>query len=345
MVHLNYNHLHYFWVVATVGSIARAAASLHVTPQTISGQLRQLEARVGTALFRRSGRKLELTEVGHHVHSYADPMFKLGAELDQVLQKRAPPRRSALSVGLATGVGKLVASRILGPALDPSTRTRVRCHETPNELLESALLARDIDLAVTDVVVDSTRSARVLSQLVGQCSLTFLCKRALAQRYRSRFPASLDGAPLVMPARSSRAARSLVDWFRVRRIVPSIVAEIESSELASLVCATHGALFVLPSAVAEEAEIKYGVSSVGEVPGIEQHYYVAYVEQGARHEEIAALLTSARERFIGAARMTRGSPDRALGSWLERCVLPDAASTACITTAGRRLEVDSVESR
>ena len=58
VVNLNYNHLHYFWVVASVGSIAKAARSLHVTPQTISGQLRTLEDRLGSALFERVGRKL-----------------------------------------------------------------------------------------------------------------------------------------------------------------------------------------------------------------------------------------------------------------------------------------------
>jgi LysR family transcriptional activator of nhaA len=345
VVHLNYNHLHYFWVVATVGSIARAAASLHVTPQTISGQIRQLEARVGAALFQRLGRKLELTEVGRHIHSYADPMFRLGVELGEVLRKRAPRRPSALSVGLATGLGKSIASRILGPALDLSARTRMLCHETPHELLASALLARDIDLAVTDVAVASTHSVRVLSHLVGQCGLTFLCKRALAQRYRCRFPASLDGAPLVMPARSSMAAAALVEWFRVQQIRPSIVAEIESPELASLVCETHGALFVQPSAVADEVELKYGVASIGEVPGIEQHYYVACLEHVARYEEISGLLASARERFKGAARATRGSPDRALESWLERRVLPDSVGTVRAAVPGRRLEVDSVESQ
>ena len=36
---MNYKHLHYFWVVAKAGSISRASERLHVTPQTVSGQL------------------------------------------------------------------------------------------------------------------------------------------------------------------------------------------------------------------------------------------------------------------------------------------------------------------
>ena len=47
MRHLNYGHLLYFWTVAREGGVARASEVLHVTPQTISGQLRTLEESVG----------------------------------------------------------------------------------------------------------------------------------------------------------------------------------------------------------------------------------------------------------------------------------------------------------
>ena len=61
---LNYKHLYYFREVATVGSITRASESLHLTPQTISGQLSLLEESLGTELFQRNGRHLELSEAG-----------------------------------------------------------------------------------------------------------------------------------------------------------------------------------------------------------------------------------------------------------------------------------------
>ena len=343
MRHLNYNHLHYFWVVATTGSIARAAESLHVTPQTISGQIRTLEARLGSALFRRSGRKCELTETGQMVHSYVDPMFSLGWELGEVLEKRAPRRPSPLSVGVATGVGKLIACRMLGPALDLSASSRVLCREGKSESLVAALLARDIDLAVTDGAVSSTDSTRIRSHLVGQCGVTFFCATGLAERYRPRFPASLDGAPFVMPARSSMLAKSLTDWFRLQRIAPSIVAEIESPDLTSVVCETYAALFALPTTIAREVERKCGVAAVGEVPSVEQHFYMICAARPARHERISSIIESARERFRlpGAG----GALDRVLDSWRVRCALPDTASPGSGANTGLRHEVAVVESQ
>ncbi|MFK8028489.1 MAG: LysR family transcriptional regulator, partial [Gammaproteobacteria bacterium] len=64
MRHLNYSHLHYFWTVAREGSISKASKLLHITPQTISGQLKLLEESIGEPLFQRAGRGLHLTEMG-----------------------------------------------------------------------------------------------------------------------------------------------------------------------------------------------------------------------------------------------------------------------------------------
>ena len=60
MSQLNLKHLLYFWMVASHGSIARASELLHLTPQTISGQLRELEMQVVEKLFNKSGRQLVL---------------------------------------------------------------------------------------------------------------------------------------------------------------------------------------------------------------------------------------------------------------------------------------------
>jgi LysR family transcriptional activator of nhaA len=47
MTPLNYNHLYYFFIVAREGSIAKAIASLHLTSQTISGQVTKFKAQIG----------------------------------------------------------------------------------------------------------------------------------------------------------------------------------------------------------------------------------------------------------------------------------------------------------
>ena len=72
---MNFKHLYYFWVTAKAGGIVRAGEQLHTTPQTLSGQIKLLEARLGRQLFRKRGRQLELTDEGRLALGYADQIF------------------------------------------------------------------------------------------------------------------------------------------------------------------------------------------------------------------------------------------------------------------------------
>ena len=72
---LNYHHLLYFWQVANEGSIVKASEKLHLTPQTISAQIKSLEESLGHKLFMRQGRNLTLTPDGEEVLQYADDIL------------------------------------------------------------------------------------------------------------------------------------------------------------------------------------------------------------------------------------------------------------------------------
>ena len=101
MSSMNLKHLRYFRAVATHGSIARASEVLHLSPQTISGQLRELEIQLDAKLFQKSGRNLVLTDSGRMVFSYADEMFRLGDELQDVLAGRIPETSGQASRAMA----------------------------------------------------------------------------------------------------------------------------------------------------------------------------------------------------------------------------------------------------
>lgn len=100
MSNLNLKHLRYFWAVASNRSIARASELLHLTPQTISGQLSALEQQMGTKLFKKVGRNLELTDKGRLVFSYADEIFRLSNELQDVVASLTTGSRATLNVGI-----------------------------------------------------------------------------------------------------------------------------------------------------------------------------------------------------------------------------------------------------
>lgn len=126
---LNYHHLLYFWTVARLGSVARATEELYLSQPTISAQIRVLEESLGEKLFTRTGRNLMLTEAGRVVFRYADEIFSLGRELRGAVKGRSPGRPVRFVVGVADVLPKLIAYRLLEPALHLAEPIRVVCRE------------------------------------------------------------------------------------------------------------------------------------------------------------------------------------------------------------------------
>ncbi len=86
---LNFNHLHYFWVVARLGSVTRASEELHITQPTLSTQIKQLELELGETLFTRTGREMVLTAAGRTVMRHAEAMFRGCEEMLDTLAGRS----------------------------------------------------------------------------------------------------------------------------------------------------------------------------------------------------------------------------------------------------------------
>lgn len=128
---MNLKHLRYFWAVAHAGSVAAASNKLHLTPQTVSAQIKLLEDDLGTALFKPAGRGLELTEAGRVALSYADEIFALGHEMVSSLRANAIPEQTMATfrVGISDAIPKSLTHRLLASLKRVEKPIRLVCHE------------------------------------------------------------------------------------------------------------------------------------------------------------------------------------------------------------------------
>jgi len=177
---LNYHHLLYFWTVAKEGSIAKACQKLRLAQPTISGQLRLLEETLGEKLFTRAGRGLAVTEVGQVVYRYADEIFGLGRELQDVLKGRPRGRPLRLLVGISDLVPKLIAYRVLQPVLSMSEPVQLICHEDTPERLLADLAEHQLDVVLSDAPLTSMVRVKAFNHLLGSCGVTLFAAPAVA---------------------------------------------------------------------------------------------------------------------------------------------------------------------
>ena len=296
---LNYHHLLYFWVAARDGGVSRASEALHLTHSTISGQLRQLEKSLGTKLFSRKGRGLELTEAGRLVYRYADEIFALGKELQDAVRGRPTGNRIRLVVGIADVMPKLVVRSLLKPALKSGHEVRVVCREDKAERLFADLAAFELDVILTDAPLPPGIPLRAFNHLLGECAVGVFGTSNLAKRYRKGFPGSLSGAPFLMPTENTQLRRSLDQWFDANEIKPSIEGEFEDSALLKVFGQEGIGLFAAPVAIAKEIERQYDVEFVGELPEIKERFFAISPEKRHKNPAVVALCETARSDVFG----------------------------------------------
>jgi LysR family transcriptional regulator, transcriptional activator of nhaA len=299
MERLNYHHLLYFWMVAREGKVARAAAKLHLAQPTVSGQVHALEDALGEKLFERAGRGLRLTEMGRVVFRYADEIFTLGRELAESVKGQPTGRPLRLTVGVADGLPKLVAYRLIEPALSLSQPVQLVVHEQSTERLLAALALHDLDVVLTDRVAPPGVSVRAFNHLLGDCGVTLFAAPKLAAKYRPRFPRALDGAPFLLPGETSTLRRALEQWFVKQRIQPRIVGEFDDSTLIKVFGQAGEGIFAAPSIIESSVRKQYGVAVVGRLDRVRERFYAVSAERRLKHPAVIAITESARRELFG----------------------------------------------
>jgi LysR family transcriptional regulator, transcriptional activator of nhaA len=308
---INYKHLHYFWAVARWGGITRAAERLHLTPQTLSGQIKQLETGLGVALFATVGKRLELTEAGRLAYSYADEMFSIGAELNEVLSALPDGRTQTLRVGIADSLPKSMAQRLLTPALRLSEPVRLICREGALEPLLADLALHRLDLLLSIRPVPQGLNVRSFNHRLGESAIGLFQatgaynastttkppakRRAEAQQLAPQhaFPRNLHGQPWLLPGEDSPLRAHLLDWCESKRVVPRIVGEFDDTALMKAFGGAGIGLFPAPMVLRAEIERDYRATLLGVADGVRQQYYAISNQRRIAHPALGAIVGAA----------------------------------------------------
>ncbi len=292
---INFKHLHYFHAVAKAGAINRAAEKLHLTPQTLSGQLTLLEERLGVALFRRTGRRLELTDAGRLALSYADEIFQVGSELEEMLRNRHEERPFLFRVGIADVVPKSIAYRLLAPALALPEPAHMVCREDKLERLLAELAIHRLDMVLADMPLPPGVDVKGYSHRLGGCGLTFFATPDLAARLDGEFPRLLNGAPLLIPGEDSAVRAPLLRWLGGQDIYPRIVGEFDDDALMKSFGYAGAGVFPTPTAIAAEVAAQYGVVPLGSTEAVKERFFLITVERKISHPAALAVSEAAHQ--------------------------------------------------
>ncbi|WP_373049544.1 transcriptional activator NhaR [Vulgatibacter sp.] len=295
---LNYHHLFYFWTVVREGSVTAASRKLRLAQPTVSAQIRMLEESLGEKLFAREGRRLVPTDVGRTVFRYADEIFALGSELREAVRGAPTGRPVRFRVGVADQVPKLVAHRLLEPALQPKTPISLVCTEDRTDRLLADLAVHELDLVISDAPVSPHVQIRAFNHLLGSSPVRFFAAPALARRLARRFPQSLDGAPFLFPAENTSLRRALDRYFEEQSVRPAPAGEFEDSALLEVFGQAGAGVFAAPAVIERALERQYDVRAIGGTDAIQERYWAISAERRIKHPAVLAIAEGARSELF-----------------------------------------------
>lgn len=293
---LNYKHLHYFWRVARTGGVLQAARELHLTPQTVSGQLHQFADVLGVELFEKSGRGLQITEAGQLALRYADEIFALGAELEAALRDAPTARALDFRVGLSDAVPKSIARHLLEPALSAGPRIIVREGKMDSLLGELAL--HRLDAVIADRPMPPGLGVRAYSHRLGSSGMRFFASQGLKRSMRGDFPGCLHDQPFLLPGNDAAVRLPLEAWLQDQAVRVRVSGEFDDTALMKAFGKHGHGAFAAPAVLTREIESQYEVSTLGDATGLSYEFFAISVERRIKHPCVVAMTQSAREEFF-----------------------------------------------
>jgi len=287
---LNYNHLYYFHVAATEGSLSAAAAKLGVKQSTVSEQLRTLERSLHRTLFDRTGAGMRLTAAGQVAYEHTTVLFRAGDRLLQALGDPAEPTPRSLRVGSSAAIARTTSTDFLLPlfALDDCMPTI-----TTGETLELVRALRGNEL---DLVLSETEPPDAAIHGLQRAEIDQIPLLAIA-------PAELDPGPDwrdtgLVQYRPSSSFRWEVEAFLERRgLKPRIVGEADDPLLMVEAAARGGYIAVVPRSVARDALASGRVRVLAQVDAAQAWVHALYQDGSS-----ADLVRRAIEKLIATAR-------------------------------------------
>lgn len=295
---LNYKHLRYFWMVAKTGSITLASEQLDLSPQSISGQIGELESSLNVQLLRKIGRGVEPTEMGRKVFSYADEIFTIGSQLLDIVHDQTAKKSLPFRIGIVDSVPKSVAYRITEPILHISEPLRLVYREGKLANLLSEMAVNHLDMLIADRPMPTNVNVRAYNHLLGESSIGIFGTPQLIQSLsNTTFPANLDKAPMLLPGDDSLLQLKLVQWLEAQKIFPRIIGEFDDSALLKLFGQAGCGFFAGHTAMTNDLCQKYDVEVLGRIDSIVEHVYAITTERRVSHPAIVAVIQASKKIF------------------------------------------------
>lgn len=274
---INYHHLFYFKTIAEEGTISKAAKKLRIGQPTLSTQLKQFEETLGIQLFERQHKKLLLTEQGRLALDYASNIFKMGAEMYEVLHDRLKPLKPSLHIGALDSIPKQIVLQLVKSAYKLSP-CQITLSEGKSDQLMRELVAHRMDLMVTNFLPVGVDAKGLFVRSITKENVCFYGAPKF-KVLRKGFPKSISGQAMILPSYDSKLRQDLDHWAKLHSIELEIIAETQDISIKKLMAINEMGLIPTAKHTVTRQILSGELLEIGQLQGVYEELFLVTAQR------------------------------------------------------------------
>lgn len=284
---MNLHHLKYFLVIVEEGSLSAASKKLLVGQPALSTQLKSFETWLGVDLFKRTGKRLQITPYGEFVLKYAREINNLEQELLVNLQHADDMGKKELVLGAQESVPKTIIADAI-TKIKKIRPIRLKVFEGTGEELFASLTQGRIDFFIGNFKPLNQGKEMYYLPLAKENVSVWSSKKY--QGLKKGFPKSLDGKPFILPGLQNPIRHDFEKVMMQQGIGFEISIEAQDTALQKELAARGEGLLLMG-----EDSVKAWVSSgrlvkIGDLPEIHEQYWLGMVKRTIDNDYLKSIL-------------------------------------------------------
>jgi DNA-binding transcriptional LysR family regulator len=227
-MNITFRQLRVFTEVAQLGSMSRAAESLHLTPPAVSMQIKEIEAQVGLPLFDREGRQVSLSTAGEYFLVHARRLLGALKDAETSMARFKRLEHGLLTIGMVS-TAKYFVPQILARFRQEHAGVDVRLRVAGNrEQLLAQMQEGDVDLCVMG---RPPRELATRAEAFAAHPMVFVGPPDHPLQRLGHPPvAALAPYPFIVREAGSGTRSAMQQFFAEHRFEPDITMEMSSNE-------------------------------------------------------------------------------------------------------------------
>ncbi|NMG41463.1 LysR family transcriptional regulator [Chelativorans sp. ZYF759] len=216
-IRMTFDQIKSFYLVAALGTFAKAAEQLNTTQPTISARIAALEDRLGTILFDRSGHRVALTPEGRSFLRSAEKLLEIQAKV--LIRSGNDQLRGIIRIGASDTMAVTWVPPFLAELRAAYKNAEFELHIGPSYRLREELLARHIDIAF---IVGPLSNSEIVNQPFCDCQMVFAAAPSLGLHRHLQTSADIARMDILTFERMTRPHQDLLRDLRKADISPRL---------------------------------------------------------------------------------------------------------------------------